>query len=897
MFPHNNHNQFMPQAPPPPHFPTSALADVGPNGRSGGVGNALAMGIGNIAPVSGMGQIDWAQLAQQWIHMRDQTVSTASTTPGPPAPPNFGIIPLAPPPPIISNAPEYQRQQLSNLHYEEHGEADMDMDDDTERGHGVDMQISTPPPPMPPAMSNQISQSDSNAAASGRGKQQQEQQWTNWPGQSNKQAINNPTAHIPSLLKLNVSNPNEPHGLGHHQQQQQQQQLEVSNMGGSASEIDTNKRKMLPAWIREGLEKMEREKQRQMEREQPITTTNLDLDLLGSSTDTENHHHNHKQQQQQGQNVKQVSSKTLTTPVNLMNLTNVVSNKQRPKYCKQNIQASDSEDSHEELSGNAPASAQLNKGKDMLIRRTTRRRSDSQTTEHTQDIDEQEEQEEELPPRSEIRNDAIATRHSRQVHDNGKNYEERLADLMMVVRRTLTEILLETTNEEIAIIASETMKAHRAKASSAQVIRKSALSSITGNLGLAAYGDSSTESEGDDDDDDDGHKDGDDDDRTWNTTTTTDSGKLSAEELKARIRRSKRSFEKVIVDIEQRVAQQEQRDGLVLEKQRKLEMERMAERRKGSGSQREPICESLLLGSSNDKIKQFNGKRPSRKERTTRFSDNKDVKQSNQSFIQHVVVAAVSAPVSMPATTSSSSTAVPSKIKPIPNVATNLLQMPESVATMLSAADKALQKVNKASDRKPKPRRRSSTTSTSSSSSGSGSGSSTSSSSTSSSSDSSTSATTKSSSSRSVNSKKKNTSSSSKSRRTAASSSNSRRHHHHHHHQRDQDGGSSSRSRSRNKYDRRENDREREHRHHYGGSSSSNMHRRRPNKRDSSHSGDEHRDNRHRSSRHGDYAKAKRHHTRSRSRSRSRNSQHYHQNHSTISHLSSSSASHHRKRV
>jgi len=34
---------------------------------------------------------------------------------------------------------------------------------------------------------------------------------------------------------------------------------------------------------------------------------------------------------------------------------------------------------------------------------------------------------------------------------------------MLVVRRTLTEILLETTNEEIAAIATESIKAHRAK--------------------------------------------------------------------------------------------------------------------------------------------------------------------------------------------------------------------------------------------------------------------------------------------------------------------------------------------------------------------------------------------------------------------------------------------------
>jgi len=55
--------------------------------------------------------------------------------------------------------------------------------------------------------------------------------------------------------------------------------------------------------FREGLEKMEREKQRQLERQQSS---------FGTTDDEVNH-------------VKQVSSKTLTTPVNLLNIANVVS--------------------------------------------------------------------------------------------------------------------------------------------------------------------------------------------------------------------------------------------------------------------------------------------------------------------------------------------------------------------------------------------------------------------------------------------------------------------------------------------------------------------------------------------------------------------------------------------
>lgn len=45
------------------------------------------------------------------------------------------------------------------------------------------------------------------------------------------------------------------------------------------------------------------------------------------------------------------------------------------------------------------------------------------------------------------------------------------------------------------------------------------------------------------------------------------------------------------------------------------------------------------------------------------------------------------------------SNVMPQKLKPVPNPATNFLQLPESMASMLNAADKALDKAQKTSKR------------------------------------------------------------------------------------------------------------------------------------------------------------------------------------------------------
>lgn len=267
-------NQFLTQPPPPPpHF---ALP-------TGGQLNPLVAPNLPLAMQGGAG-IDWAQLAQQWIHMRDAGAV---------------MPPVAPPPPIIGNVPEFHHPaialplpiivQAPHPHLEEHGEADMDMDEEPERGNGAE----TPPPPAPVVTQSQwlaaseASASDpavlpTNLGPSGVGKTWRKrfpalhilipssfsaathgkQPWNNWqPGK-----LANPTAHIPSLLKLNVSNPNEPQQQlqmkmqlqppQHQQQQQPQNHQQESDASGSVSnEIDANKRKMLPAWIRSGKDK------------------------------------------------------------------------------------------------------------------------------------------------------------------------------------------------------------------------------------------------------------------------------------------------------------------------------------------------------------------------------------------------------------------------------------------------------------------------------------------------------------------------------------------------------------------------------------------------------------------------------------------------------------------
>lgn len=84
--------------------------------------------------------------------------------------------------------------------------------------------------------------------------------------------------------------------------------------------------------------------------------------------------------------------------------------------------------------------------------------------------------------------------------------------------------------------------------------------------------------------------------------------KASPYAFQARIRRSKRSFERVIDDIEDRVAKQEHRDEQTLQRHRKRELERSD----NAGEQRRPLANPDSLGETasrptHEKLQQYNG--------------------------------------------------------------------------------------------------------------------------------------------------------------------------------------------------------------------------------------------------------------------------------------------------
>lgn len=159
--------------------------------------------------------VDWAALAQQWIQMRE-------TLP----PDQLSLMPDAPPPPMISNMMPPPPSMIDDG---EKGEAPMEVERDDEEPPA---QWSRAPPTQP----------------------WQNPPWQVWENQR-------PPPLIPELQGYTNSNKRK------YKQQTEQPVVEAPVIEEDSSVLDAAKRKKLPAWIREGLEKMEREKQREIERQ------------------------------------------------------------------------------------------------------------------------------------------------------------------------------------------------------------------------------------------------------------------------------------------------------------------------------------------------------------------------------------------------------------------------------------------------------------------------------------------------------------------------------------------------------------------------------------------------------------------------------------------------------
>lgn len=217
-------------------------------------------------------QVDWAALAQQWIAMKgtDQHAPPPPPPPPAPAPPsismprpqNYGSMPQAPPPPHMSHhhSTPHIRPPMNNYppqnFQNEGGMANMDLEEEEEshqNHHHFKPQFDVYHQRKP----NFHHQQNFNHRPPFQPKRrfynnhQNQQHWDDHP------------QHHPRSSNFH---PQGDRGSQHHHppslfENQEQDFMEAN------SDLDAAAMKKLPAWIREGLEKMEREKQKKEEAE------------------------------------------------------------------------------------------------------------------------------------------------------------------------------------------------------------------------------------------------------------------------------------------------------------------------------------------------------------------------------------------------------------------------------------------------------------------------------------------------------------------------------------------------------------------------------------------------------------------------------------------------------
>ncbi|XP_006821134.1 uncharacterized protein LOC100367024 [Saccoglossus kowalevskii] len=203
--------------------------------------------------------------------------------------------------------------------------------------------------------------------------------------------------------------------------------------------LDAAKRKTLPAWIREGLEKMEKQKQKKIEKEKDQAERKARLEAQ-------------KKAEHDLINEARISK---GLPPKSKYDSDDESDKETNKEDKTNHSDDESEkEENNHSSANSPSS------------RMKKSRFESPPPE--------------AEPKSEL---------------------EIQQEMVAKTRRLLTEVLLEVTNEEIQSVAEEVHKKARVRAPAKQLAQSSALASITG-LGVAGYGSASSGEDSEDSDSD-----------------------------------------------------------------------------------------------------------------------------------------------------------------------------------------------------------------------------------------------------------------------------------------------------------------------------------------------------------------------------------------------------------
>ncbi|XP_078039422.1 uncharacterized protein LOC144471343 isoform X1 [Augochlora pura] len=475
-------------------------------------------------------QVDWAALAQQWIKMKET------------------VVPPAPPPPTIN--PICSGTDGS-------GEAPMDMDTKDD---------DIPPAPPAPTISGSAESWTQwnqwghwNSSGSGAGTWE----WTGVPppgvsiGSDGKpmgiptvpvippaptisttSEFNVPPPAAPALYSYNSVPPTQPYsqvssywsgeppatippqpppfmkGVRHTNRTPHMRPIdnvrcredrEKTPEEDTTTTIDAAKRRQLPAWIREGLEKMEKAKQKAVERERQEVLRKQELEARKQAEDEaravlnpskskfdSDSEKETEQEVEEGSRSQQVADKNFErTPDILL----------RPR--KSRFRDADSPDAHAhtDRSPTTPSNATL----------STPKRS-----------------------REEV------------LQDVG-SHKGDFGQQMLKVRRSLTEILLEVTNEEIGSICREVWSRARAKVPAgetpvASLNNMAPLAQITRKLGLGIYGDSNSESE-----------------EEQNEHVQAQNND-SDEELIETLRRRQQAFKKTEEEIEARLAEEDERE-------------------------------------------------------------------------------------------------------------------------------------------------------------------------------------------------------------------------------------------------------------------------------------------------------------------------------------------------
>ncbi|XP_028042713.1 arginine/serine-rich protein PNISR isoform X2 [Bombyx mandarina] len=405
-------------------------------------------------------EVDWAALAQQWIAMKEAAA----------------IVAPAPPPPKLDV---------------EEGEAPMEVENTENNtdvqlppgwgwpGHGDPKVPSEPTLPLidgfpmqPDATGPSIS---GYTTAAGSGPTFQHGYWT--APQADQQTSNRSNSQNRDRRSKSK---NKEHNKTRIPRPQRDKPginpvIPPAMPGIGMPTIDAAKRRQLPAWIREGLEKMEREKQRAIEREQE------------KKAREEAEKEKKRLEEEELERMKAAASGQPVPPP-------------KSKFESDSETEEMEPDTKEEPSASTPIKEERGE-----IRR--------EENEKIRDV-----------PSPLIK----------------KSKDEIMQEVMLAVRRSLTEILLEVTDQEIETVSQEELARYTATQASRinamKAGKSKALAAIASGLGLGAYESSSGESDDENQND------------------------ISDQQLQEMIRRKKIEFERTAREIEAEVRRAE-RDG------------------------------------------------------------------------------------------------------------------------------------------------------------------------------------------------------------------------------------------------------------------------------------------------------------------------------------------------